>query len=262
MTLLLLAALQVVDDRQIVRSIEEAGGELSKAGKTVAMADLLKGLSREICAIELPEAAAERMTAADLYKARTESTLVIAGLYSCKNCSKLHGHNASGVVLTADGAAATNYHVVDHAEHQTLVARTWKGDVVPVLEVLAANKEDDVVILRLAAEGLTPAAVAAAEVGDDVRVISHPSGTYYLLTEGIVSRFGRHADAVRMTISAPFAAGSSGAPVFDARGNVAGLVSSTRTLKTDAPHEEDRSTQMVLYDCVPAERILRLIERK
>lgn len=260
--LILLLVSQAIDDPQITRDIERAGVELQKGGKTVAMADLLKGLSRETCDVDLPEVATEAMTAADLYKARTESTLIVSGLYACKNCGSLHGHHASGVVLTAGGVAATNYHVVDHAEHATIVARTWSGEVVPVLEVLAASKEDDVAIVRIGAGGLTPAPVRAADVGETVRVISHPSGEFYFLSEGIVSRYGRHGEKVRMTISAPFAGGSSGAPVFDARGNVAGLVSATRTLKTGGPHEEERSTQMVLYDCVPAERILKLIERR
>ena len=61
--------------------------------------------------------------------------------------------------MTADGAAATCFHVVESArdlKEGCLVAVDEAGKVLPVVEVLAANRESDACIVRIVGNGFTP----------------------------------------------------------------------------------------------------------
>ena len=62
-----------------------------------------------------------------------------------------------------------------------------------------------------------------------------------------------------MTITADFAKGSSGAPVFDDRGNVAAMVASTSSVYYTQTKDTQKNLQMVFKQCVPAASILKLI---
>jgi V8-like Glu-specific endopeptidase len=117
-------------------------------------------------------------------------------------------------------------------------------------------------------------------VGNPVTVISHPNYKFYLLTQGHVSRYYMNKEKMTfMNITADYAKGSSGGPLFNNRGDLIGLVSSTTSLsanfKTLPQSEEQRKTntkknkkstmikqdhQMTLKNCVPSRAILKLIE--
>ena len=67
-------------------------------------------------------------------------------------------------------------------------------------------------------------------------------------------------ESVRMTITADYAKGSSGAPVFDACGNICGMVSSTNSIYYNKTKDgANENLQMVVKNCVPAASILNLI---
>ena len=91
-------------------------------------------------------------------------------------------------------------------------------------------------------------------VGGAVYVISHPASHYYVFTSGIVARASfKHGE---LLITADYARGSSGAPVFDARGNVVGMVSGTRSIYYEEAHGEQKNLQMVLRFAVPSKAVL------
>jgi S1-C subfamily serine protease len=147
---------------------------------------------------------------------------------------------------------------------------TNDGTVVPVREVLAASKEDDVAILRIDAgeRRFRPLVLSTdAPVASSVCVISHPARRFYSLTRGIVSRYflvaaGEKPAVPRMHITADFARGSSGGPLFNKRGAVVGLVKSTASIYYDVSEGKKDSLQMVFKECIPASQVLKLIEQK
>jgi S1-C subfamily serine protease len=167
-------------------------------------------------------------------------------------------------MLTADGVCVTCYHVVNVPESPTLIAMTGDGRFVAVKEVLAANRHTDVALLRLDGTNFTALPLDfEAPVGSRVRVLSHPDDHFFTLTEGMVSRYvslppERAAGGVTfMAVTADFGAGSSGAPVFNERGGVVGVVNNTQSLYHDPKKSKD--LQMVFKHCLPSQYIRQLV---
>lgn len=244
---------------------------LQKAKLTTSGEELneqLKG--RAECTLSLPPERTEQLTTESLFRNCRPSTLIVGNIYKCGKCSRWHESMASGFAIAPD-VVATNYHVMENDKAATFAVMTAAGDLYPVIEVLAGNEEDDAAIVRVSIpEGkpaLTPVPIAAhTRIGGRVAVISHPAGQFYTFTEGMVSRYAAFQSAddgptsVRMTITADYARGSSGAPVFDSCGNVCGMVSSTKSIYYDKGNKDSKGNlQMVVNSCVPAASISNLI---
>ena len=260
----------LVDDRKLKATFEKKLGDLKdnkKARPAAEIQEELRSRKSHQCELEV-EANQDALGRGEIYKHALESSLMFGNIYKCDKCSEWHGNIAGGFVLSSDGMAVTNYHVVENAKAAAFGAMTSDGRMFPVKEVLAASKADDVAIVKLdGAEDLVPLPVSADVLpGDEVTVVSHPKGLFYTLTEGVVSRQsvlqrpggGRIPS---LEITAAYAAGSSGSPVFDAKGNVVGLVKSTRSLYYNKDKSgAQQNLQMVIKFCVPASSILKLIE--
>lgn len=256
-----------VSDERVLDQLDAAAEQLMASGKTVKMAELVKQLGRRTCSIDLPQFTPRKSSAADIASTARPGVVIIGDLFKCKKCPRWHVGASSGFMVTADGVAATCYHVVNIPESATLIAMTGDGRVVAVKEVLAANPHSDLALLRLDGTGFTPLPLdTEAPVGSTVRVLSHPDDHFFTLSEGMVSRYvalplekGR-GEVTFMAITADFGAGSSGAPVFNDRGGVVGMVNNTQSLYDDARRNKD--LQMVFKHCLPSQYIHQLIEKK
>jgi S1-C subfamily serine protease len=147
----------------------------------------------------------------------------------------------TGVVLTADGEILTNAHVVEGA---TAVRVRFAGEINPrPATVLAADEGNDLALLRVDVEGLTPAVFAdpdSIRVGDEVIAIGYalnldgdPS-----VTRGIISAVDRTLlgdngalDGLLQT-DAAISSGNSGGPLINARAEVVGI--NTAVYRSDA----------------------------
>lgn len=237
---------------------------LLEAGEVVDPEMLKEQLCREFYFPgERAAVGATEKTSGEIYRDHKRSVVLLGYLYLCNNCDKKHFGCASGFVVSTNGIVATNYHVIDGDKRRALGVMTEDGEVYDVREVLAANEAHDVALIRIDATGLTPAAFAENEpVGSGVSVISHPNSRFYSLTQGIISRYAHkfvNGDPVlQMEITADFARGSSGAPVFNNRGGVVGMVKSTSWIYYTREKGVSGKLQMVVKNCVPSESILAL----
>ena len=264
------AAPACVCDWYLFNRLQHEAGRLIDKGKTTPLDELRAGLAHGSCTLPLASPSPGEMAPPEIYARCGESVLVLAGVWKCDKCDRWHLTISTGFVITAAGAFVTNYHVVDNAKHVTLVAMTNDGTVVPVREVLAASKEDDVAILRIDAgqRRFQPLVLSTdAPVGSSVCVISHPARRFYSLTRGIVSRYflvaaDEKRAVPRMHITADFARGSSGGPLFNERGAVVGFVKSTASIYYDVSDGKKDSLQMVFKECIPASQVLKLIGKK
>lgn len=230
--------LRIIDDSRMLADFREKVSDLIAVSNAVPDLNALQEqLARRSCSLDLPTVGTNLMTPAEIYAQRIESVVMVGTFYHCSSrcCRRLHSSVASGVILHTNGVFVTNYHVMEStpARIQAIAVMTIDGDVFLADEVLAADPNHDVAIVSLQdAAGLTAAPVRADEpVGNPVTLITHPKGQYFSLTSGYVSRYhrGEHTNLV-MNITADYAVGSSGGAIFNHRGDVAGLVSSTTSI--------------------------------
>ena len=199
----------------------------------------------------------------------TEAIYVISSVYKCDKCDKWHlGGAATAWCLSGDGIMVTNYHVFENAKGARYGVASRDGEAWPVMEVLADDKKADLAIFRVKGEGFQRFAIGApAEVGDKIRVISHPNRKFFLQTSGEVARYHLHRSrknkegAVRMSVTADYAKGSSGGPVLNEAGEVVGVVSSTQSIYYSKDEEGDQENlQMVVKNTVPVAAVKAMLE--
>ena len=264
------SVVRMINDRQIASTIEASATKLIDQKKTTKATELLEQLQRDNCTVNLVKGQDKKLTAAQLYEQCAPSVLVFSGIYKCNKCTNWHAAPASGFVISEDGVAVTNYHVVEKATNETYVAMTVDGKVYAVKEILAASKTDDLAIVKLdLPEGVKlkalPIAPTAA-IGSPVTLISHPDRRFYTLTTGIVSRYHTAnkagAPMPLVTITADYARGSSGAPVLSELGQVIGIVASTQSVYYSTDAGVQKNLQMVFKQCIPSASLLKMIKKK
>ena len=135
----------------------------------------------------------------------------------------------SGVIVDAEqGYLLTNQHVV--AEADQIIVTLTDGRVVEA-ELVGADSETDIALLKIEAEELTAMPLAdsdALEVGDYVVAIGNPFGLGQTVTAGIVSAVGRsglgiesYEDFIQTDAAINF--GNSGGALINLKGELVGI---------------------------------------
>jgi len=259
--------LEYLNDRDIKQAIEKAGTVLIEAEATTPNDALQEQLQRTSTSEPLPDPQKLTHDGEAIYDHAADGVLIISGLYLCGQCDNYHAKPASGFILTEDGLAVTNHHVIKNEDNLTLVAMTRDGQVMPVTEVIASNERDDIAIIRLGGDGpFKPLPIARdARIGERVHTITHPDGKFYTYTSGEIARFHmepkRGGPPVRrIHITADYAKGSSGGPILNDSGQVVAVVTTTDSVYYTETDGKQENLQMVFYNCVSFESILDLFE--
>ena len=141
----------------------------------------------------------------------------------------------SGVIITSDGYILTNNHVIDGAE--TITVTLHNGDSYDAT-LVGTDDQLDIALLKIEATDLTPATIGSSSdlvVGQTVVAIGNPLGQLGgTVTQGIISALDRSItiDGVTMNlmqIDASINPGNSGGGLFDAQGNLIGIVNAKST---------------------------------
>lgn len=144
----------------------------------------------------------------------------------------------SGIVMTADGYIATNYHVVEDAKAISVIL--YDGTTVDA-DYVDGDEINDIAIIKVAKQDLTPAKIGSSDntrVGEQVMAIGTPHSINYrgTMTSGYISATNRRyaAQNENGTIQKVVALlqtdtsvnpGNSGGPLFNMKGEVIGIVS-------------------------------------
>lgn len=141
----------------------------------------------------------------------------------------------SGFILSGDGLAASNFHVLSKAYRAE--AELGDGRLFHVLRITAFDPNQDLVLFRLGRRigeqidwphdlaALTLGSSIDVRIGDRVAAITSPEGLPSTVTDGVVSAVRSVGQSRFLQITAPISPGSSGGPVFDMDGRVIGIAS-------------------------------------
>ncbi len=138
--------------------------------------------------------------------------------------------SGSGFLVSADGYAITNSHVV--SGRNRLVAETTEGDRVETI-VVGDDPATDLALVKLAASDLPATQLGNSEslrVGQLVIAIGSPLGLQSTVSTGVVSALGRSMRGQDGRLieniiqhAAPINPGNSGGPLVDSQGRVVGV---------------------------------------
>lgn len=142
----------------------------------------------------------------------------------------------SGFLITRDGLALTNYHVIDRQEN--LTAQLRDGRVLPV-RVLRIDRASDVALVKISCNHRCRTVSLGDEesfsVGSDVYIVGTPLSEFFShsLTKGIVSGLRTRKGTTLIQTDAAINPGNSGGPIVNAsNGSVIGIVS-TKLVRSD-----------------------------
>ncbi len=138
----------------------------------------------------------------------------------------------SGVLVSPDGLAVTNNHVIQGSGEAEITVALSDGREFPA-KVILKDERTDLVVLRLDAKGETFPALDFAdsdslEVGDIVLAIGDPFGVGQTVTSGIVSALARTQVGISdyqffIQTDAAINPGNSGGALVDMDGRLAGI---------------------------------------
>ena len=141
----------------------------------------------------------------------------------------------SGVIISADGYIVTNYHVIHNASNITVYTangKTYEG------KLIGSDSQTDLAVIKINAKKLRPSPIGNSnklKVGDAAIAIGNPLGSLGgTVTTGIISALNREItiEGETMTLLQTDAAinpGNSGGGLFDANGNLIGIVNAKQS---------------------------------
>lgn len=201
--------------------------ERSEGETTIERYHPSEDLADAFCLVSVPVETTP-LTAGEIYQKIFPSTVTILGL--CGDSYSV----GTGIVFTSDGYIMTNYHVIAGCSGcEVWITDQYGVDASYDARLVGGDEEQDIAVLKVEAEGLTPAEFGVSgdlTVGDKVYAIGNPLGLELrsTFTDGIVSYVNRSVDVdgVTMTLiqtNAALNSGNSGGPLVNQYGQVVGI---------------------------------------
>lgn len=145
------------------------------------------------------------------------------------------GSEGSGIILTADGYIATNFHVIEYVTQykNTLIEVILTNGEIYTATYVGGDSINDLAVLKIDAKNLSPATLGSSsnsKVGDFVIAIGNPLGSelYGSVTFGIISGLNRKVATENVAeqliqTDAAINPGNSGGALINAKGEIIGI---------------------------------------
>lgn len=139
--------------------------------------------------------------------------------------------SGSGVIISKDGYIVTNHHVIDG--EPTKIKVTLNNQEVYDATIVGSDEKSDIAVIKIEGSNFTPVTIGSSsnlKVGDLAIAIGNPLGILGgTVTDGIISSINRNVviDGESMNLiqtNAQVNPGNSGGGLFDANGNLIGIV--------------------------------------
>lgn len=145
--------------------------------------------------------------------------------------------SGTGFLISKNGYVITNHHVIENARKIELYFPTDSFTTKYIASVINTDIDNDIAILKIdsgftSLEELPYTFSYDYNVSDNVFTIGYPQpdimGATYKYTKGEISSLsGIENNVTMMQITTPIQPGNSGGPLFDRKGNVVGITTST-----------------------------------
>ena len=201
--------------------------------KWLFIACLLLGLAVVIVVLLIPKS--EKVSqSAEAVKVSSLSTELVGAPVLTIVAANQRGtavSQGSGFIITSDGLAGSNYHVIKGAVRA--VAQCCNGRVFEIRSIEGADLEKDLVLFQLYEQGstqkpqnlphVTLGSSKDVTVGQKVIAIGSPQGLENTVSDGILSAVRDYKSIRYLQITAPILPGSSGGPVLNESGKMVGV---------------------------------------
>ena len=178
------------------------------------------------------------VAAAQIFSAATEQVVGITTEVTYQNFFGMTSSSAvsgSGFILSEDGYILTNYHVIEYAcKGGTDVTVMLYDGTEHTAAIVGVEEGNDIAVLKIDAAGLNPVNLGDSDgisMGEKVYAVGNPLGELsFSMSTGYVSGLDRvistqEGESINMfQIDAPVNPGNSGGPVYNALGQVIGVV--------------------------------------
>jgi len=271
---------------------------LQKTGKLTPGAQLKEQLKnpRPILVRTMPPRT-DNLDPALLARRARDIRLWIMVLYICPKCTNWHLDDFAAAYAVASDVIATCEHSFDKVvkrqpreplRESYLLVRDGQRRLFGITSIVAVNPTMDAALLQVDPPHLNPVPLNdQLSPGDNVFCYSDPLGQAGYFSDGIVNRFYwlpnrrgspgslEQTSYLRVNFGTDWAPGSSGAPILDRCGNVAGHVSSIHALSRPQeyrPTMEEKTNQsgslpsvppnlplITVHEGIPARGVLALI---
>lgn len=179
------------------------------------------------------------LSAAEIYDIACQQVVGITSEVTYTNFFGMSSSSAvsgSGFIVSENGYIITNYHVIEYAyQGQATIEVILHDGTRYDATIVGAEESNDIAVLKIEASNLNAATLGdsdALQVGDRVYAVGNPLGELeFSMTTGYVSALDRliatdaNSDSINMfQIDAAVNSGNSGGPVYNALGQVVGVV--------------------------------------
>jgi S1-C subfamily serine protease len=201
--------------------------------KWLIIACLLVGLAVVVVILLIPKSE-KVIQSAEAVKVSSPSTVLVDAPVLTIVASNRRGtavSQGSGFIITSDGLAGTNYHVIKGAVQA--VAQCCNGRIFEIRSIEGADLQKDLVLFQLYEQGstqkpqnlphVTLGSSKDVTVGQKVIAIGSPQGLENTVSDGILSAFRDYKSVRYLQITAPISPGSSGGPVLNESGKMVGV---------------------------------------